>query len=457
MADLQPFDDDLAPERVALAQALRDLFRGLEISERRYAVRRSYDSSTVSRFLNGKRLASWTFVLNLLHDVAEKRGTVPTAETTEMLRALHMAAAKAGKSPVHKVQLLEQKLARADEEARRTAQRERWLEDTLQDREHRIRDLQMRQRELETALAEGASYGGYGDGTDEELARLRAEVAALQEELERTREHHRAAEERCERLERELAEAEGRGRLPDTAGAPDVARTDERAPASGEPAGVDLRNAHFNGDVYFNSDTWAVDEDFVDAVTVRVGRGGRFGGNGLLLDAGTVVTTAGAVLHPDPAVGSLTVTTAGGHRVAAVVAECLPAWESGDRYQWGFPNLALLKLADPVDGPFHVPDPGVKVAPGSRLLVSGYGLGGARRWERHSCVLQLQGRTGDWLRVEGELVDGLTGAPAFHSASGALAGLVSARLMEGQGGLLTPVAALRGLTSLRGLLAPRPG
>ncbi|MEV4433660.1 hypothetical protein [Streptomyces sp. NPDC049555] len=406
MGELQAFDGDLGPEVRALAQALRDLFAGLGVSTRRYAARRSYDSSTVSRFLSGQRLPRWEFVLNLLHDVAEKRGTVPTPETMEMLRGLHNAALEAGKSPVHRVQLLQQRLAAADQESLRAAQRERWLEDTLRDREHRIRDLQL---QLGTGRADG------------EAARLREEVRQLREELAESRELHRRAEERCAWLEGQLAEAERRLKVTDPV------PSDSVLPAA---------------------DSWARGEALAEALTVQLTGDGRPLGNGLLLDPRTVVTTAAVVrsfgASDEVGVGWMD------KRVRGVLVERQPPEHEEPRKMWPFPNLAVVRLISPVVT--HTPSPGLDMgwipAPGTRLVVCAYGIGPGEEWGPYSCGLEVGGRTGGWLRAQGEFVNGLAGAPAFQAGTGLFAGLVSAWYPERSRGLLTPVRAFRTLAAV---------
>ncbi|OQD55769.1 hypothetical protein BM536_014955 [Streptomyces phaeoluteigriseus] len=465
MSELKPIDDGLAPEVVALAQALRDLFAGLGISTRRYAARRTYDSSAVSRFLGGRRLPPWEFVLNLLHDVAEERGTAPTEETIGMLRTLHTAAVQSGNGPVHKVQLLERKLAEADQEARRAAARERWLEDTLQDREHRIRDLQMRFRELQampvSPLTEPVTGAPSGDAADEH-ARLRAEIRELQAELERVRALHRQAEERCGQLERQLADAEETAQregevallpellplIPDGSGAAFRSAADVRNEVVNAPGALPLNSVyqfgHIHGDVSVVTDTWQVDEEFVASVSVRLCAGDEHVGNGLLFDAETVITT-GVVL--ERALG----TSASGHVMEVVSGELRVRAEQIEiRDLPGFgshglgvrPSLAVLHLAEPVAFPDQVLVFDWRHTPGRQSLVSAYAMQG-----RYSCLLDVKGRSGDWLRVSGELVDGLFGAPAF-SSTGALTGLVAARSTDKRAGLLLPVSAFRALTTI---------
>ncbi|MET9667448.1 hypothetical protein ABZY19_18950 [Streptomyces sp. NPDC006475] len=465
MSELKPVDDGLPPEVVALAQALRDLFAGLGISTRRYAARRTYDSSTVSRFLGGHRLPPWEFVLNLLHDVAEERGTVPTEETIGMLRALHTAAVQAGNSPVHKVQLLERKLAEADQEARRAAARERWLEDTLQDREHRIRDLQMRFRELQampaSPLTEPVTGAPSGDAADEH-ARLSAEMRELQAELQRVRALHRQAQERCEQLERQLAGAEETAQregeaallpellppVPDGSGEAFRSAADVRNEVVNTPGAPPLNSVyqfgHIHGDVSVVTDTWQVDEEFVASVSARLCAGDEHVGNGLLFDAETVITMG---VVPERALGK----SASGHVMEVVIGEhrvraeqveiCdLPGFGS-----YGLevrPSLAVLRLTEPVDFPDQVLVFDWRHTPGRQSLVSAHARQG-----RYSCLLDVKGRSGDWLRVSGEIVVGLFGAPAF-SSTGALTGLVAARSDDGRAGLLLPVEAFRALTTI---------
>ncbi|KAB1983410.1 hypothetical protein [Streptomyces triticiradicis] len=460
MSELKPVDDGLSLEVVALAQALRDLFTGLGISIRRYAARRTYDSATVSRFLGGRRLPPWEFVLNLLHDVAEERGTVPTEETIGMLRALHTAAVQVGSGPTHKLQLLERQLAEADQKARRTAARERWLEDTLQDREHRVRDFQMRFRALQASpLTEPVTGAPSGDTADEH-ARLSAEISELQAELGRVRALHRQAEERCEYLERQLAGAEETAQ-----GEGEVALLPELLPPFPDGSSAAFRSAadtrdvnipgtpphnsvyqfgHMHGDVSVVADTWQAKEEFVASVSVRLCVADEHMGNGLLFDAETVITT-GAVLqcalkaaggwHPMEVV-------IGEHKVRAEQVEIsdLPGFGS-----YGLEvssSLAVLRLAEPVAFPDQALVFDWRRTPGKQCLVNAHATQG-----RYSCLLEVKGSSGDWLRVSGEIVEGLSGAPAF-SSTGALMGLVTARRTDSLSGLLLPVAGFRALTSI---------
>ncbi len=412
MSELKPVKQGSGPEEAALAVALRDLFQGLGVSTRRYAARRAYDSSTVSRYLSGNRMPPWEFVLNLLHDVAEERGTVPTEETIGMLRDLHNAALSGSKSPAHTLQLLERKLAEADQEARRAAARERWLEDALQDREHRVRDLQTRFHELQASATAPASSDPLGDAAGEranEQARLREEVRELREELARVRARHQRAEERCEQLERQLAEAEGgSGQAGEDALLPAVAhRATEatRVPEEVGPAGPAEAEAHnrfmaapgsapvnsvyqighVHGSVTVNADDWQVDEEIVAAVSVRVYDLDEHLGNGLLLDSRTVITSAR--LPADPLFSGVHVAAAG-RLVAAAVVETLALPELDPRWLRYPAPLVVLRLAEPV--PVQPLTFDWRPRPGRQLLVSAHAATGP-----YSCVLDVRGRTGD--------------------------------------------------------------
>ncbi|MGW6505954.1 hypothetical protein ACWGCP_00020 [Streptomyces niveus] len=445
MNELKPVDDDLSPEVRALVEALRNLFAGLAVSTRRYAARRAYDSSTVSRYLSGRRLPPWEFVLNLLHDVAEERGTSPTQETVAMLRSLHATALRSGNSPAHQMQLLERQLAEADRETRQAAARERWLEETLQDREHRVRDLEMRYRELQ-AITGGMSSHAVGEPTPyatpaDDHARLHDEVRMLQEELVRVRALHQNAQERCERLERLLAEAERQeGPANGTALLPVPVSDNGRESEPIFPAVAAGTSYHFGevlGTVNLFTDAWQVDEEFVASVTVRLQGDSRHLGNGLLLDGRTVLTS-GAALQRNAGQGEP------GHPLQVVAGERTVGAAQDSihhltRISPDIPNLVtVLRLAEAVPFPDRPLSFDWRLTPGRQLLVGAHAVSGP-----YSCLLNVTGRTGDWLRVTGEIIGGLTGAPAF-SRSGAVAGLVMTHDMSGDGrGLVLPVAALR--------------
>ncbi|MGW5847434.1 hypothetical protein ACWFQ8_05600 [Streptomyces sp. NPDC055254] len=446
MSELKPVDGELSPEARALVEALRSLFAGLGISTRRYAARRSYDSSTVSRYLSGRRLPPWEFVLNLMHDVAEKRGTTPTQDTVAMLRSLHAAAVRSSNSPVSKVQLLERKLAEADDEARRAATRERWLEETLRDREHRVRDLELHYLALQ-AMTGGMPSHGMDEPTPseappEEHARLHDEIRRLQDELARVRALHRDAEERCNQLERLLAEAEGQERrsggsdlLP--AAIPFTGLKAEPLPHSAAPTSTSYHFGEVHGTINVFTDLWRVDESFIAAVTVRIRQGDAHLGNGLLLDPHSVLT-AGVLLKRSTEFGEPgqpIEVVVGEQVIRAVPSATVDLPEIGSEVT---NSVVTLRLAEAAPFPERPLSFDWRLIPGRQLLVGAQATSGP-----YSCLLDVTGRTGDWLRVTGEIVGGLAGAPAF-SSSGEVAGLVFATYQSSRNrGLVVPAATLR--------------
>ncbi|MER5493159.1 response regulator [Streptomyces sp. NPDC002454] len=215
MAELRPLGPDLSREARALAQALRELFEGLEVSVRRYAARRRRDPGTLSRYLSGTRVPPWDVVTDLFTDLAEHRGTPATPRAMELLRDLHRAAVATSGSPRHAMEVLERQLADADRDSRRSTVRGDVLGEALLDRMHRIADLEVRLRQLEAEWsAERARANALEAACPDvsELLRerdvLREEVARLAAELRQAREQHEEAEKRCGLLERQLEAVE---------------------------------------------------------------------------------------------------------------------------------------------------------------------------------------------------------------------------------------------------------
>ncbi|WP_431045834.1 response regulator [Streptomyces sp. P1-3] len=224
MGELRPLGDDLTDESRALAQALRELFEGLEVSVRRYAARRTRDPGTFSRYLNGTRLPPWQVITDLFTDLAEHRGTAVTTEAIEFVRGLYRSAVDAGSSPKHAVEILERQLADADRVSRRSSVRGDVLGDALLDRTHRIADLEVRLTQLEadwSAERERADLlaAAHTDASEllQERDTLRQEVTRLGAELRAAREQRDAAEARCDLLERQLDAVEQPRVLPPAA------------------------------------------------------------------------------------------------------------------------------------------------------------------------------------------------------------------------------------------------
>ncbi|MFI5801941.1 response regulator [Streptomyces sp. NPDC051561] len=226
MGELRPLAEGLSEESSALAQALREMFCGLDVSVRRYASRRFRDAGTLSRYLGGTRVPPWEVVMDLFTDLAEHCGTPPTPEAIEWVRRLHRAAVETSSSPRHAMELLERQLADADRSARRSSAHGDVLGEALLQRQHRIADLEVRLNQLEADwYAERSRADALEAGAQEaipdvadlllERSALRAEVSRLAGELEEVQAHRELAEKRCELLERQLETIEAAGALGD--------------------------------------------------------------------------------------------------------------------------------------------------------------------------------------------------------------------------------------------------
>ncbi|MFD3442778.1 response regulator [Streptomyces sp. NPDC058685] len=215
MGELRPLGDGLSDASRALAEALREMFEGLQVSVRRYAARRQRDPGTFSRYLNGTRLPPWQVITDLFADLAEHRGTAVTTEAIEFVRGLYGSAVDAASSPKHAVEILEQQLADADRVSRRSSVRGDVLGDALLDRTQRIADLETRLNQLEAdRIAERkradelAAAHPDVSGLLQERKALQLEVERLGADLTEVRAQRAAAEGRCNLLERQLEAVE---------------------------------------------------------------------------------------------------------------------------------------------------------------------------------------------------------------------------------------------------------
>ncbi|WUT33283.1 hypothetical protein OID54_00450 [Streptomyces sp. NBC_00690] len=222
-ATLSPLRDDLDPGLRAFVEDLRQVSSQLELGVRRYASRRFITASALSHYLSGLRIPPWDLVADLITDVEEKRGPLtPGAEAA--LRELHRRASERDRGG-RETQLLEARLAEADEETRRITTRQRALEEALLKRERRLKEVQARCQRLELRLeGEVLVHRGEVETWRGEYARLEEERSLLQEAVVHLREalavaqaELAAAEDRCDRLENqldELAAAPDGGELP---------------------------------------------------------------------------------------------------------------------------------------------------------------------------------------------------------------------------------------------------
>ncbi|MFE6776378.1 hypothetical protein [Streptomyces sp. NPDC057702] len=242
---LAPLNTGLAEDKKALAETLRELFASMDISIRRYAMRRHLDKGTVSRYLNGNRTPPWSFIADLMADLAEV-GKPVTDEVERLLRELHGRSRRAG-SAASEVQRLQDRLAVADEEASQGKALASALTEVLRDRQRRLAELQSRINRLDRERAEDRhAYGqaliawrGTYQELREERDRLLREVSDLQGALAAAKQEVFAAEEHCAELEGQLADAEKRaGEAGERLGLLEILETTDRT--ASVPQLVDL-------------------------------------------------------------------------------------------------------------------------------------------------------------------------------------------------------------------------
>ncbi|WP_141746672.1 hypothetical protein [Streptomyces sp. LUP30] len=210
---LRPLDGELPVEARNLANSLRVLFNGLEISVRRYAVRCSRDAGAISRYLNGSRIPPWEFILDLVRDVAAHRGESIKEETLQLLRDQHDAAVKTQGNPASLLRVTQLQLAEADRKSQQSAIQIEVLTRALQDRQTLLGNVELQLRELRhrDALVE-LQIDRVTEERDELLSQrsnLQSEVAALREELKRATLRAQELEAECSSLETKVAALEG--------------------------------------------------------------------------------------------------------------------------------------------------------------------------------------------------------------------------------------------------------
>lgn len=213
------------------------MFKSLGISQQQYAIRTNYDKSYISRFLNGRRVATQEFIDRLLHEVEVHRRTSITVETRARLRQLRDSALQvydpdlsrleSMRSEVHKHQrevrrlllhqealeaLLERRQAEAEEYRRELGQAQSdWMAERIRSEAEvlTLRGEQMRHRDERQTLLD-------------EIARLRTELRVTIEQKREAEQRCAALEERAVTLERGVAEQREREGVDDIGGPVDL-------------------------------------------------------------------------------------------------------------------------------------------------------------------------------------------------------------------------------------------
>jgi transcriptional regulator with XRE-family HTH domain len=204
------------PEVAALATALTTLFNGLGIPQQRYAARVAMDKSTVSRYLNGRRVANQDFINRLFVELERHRGVSITEETRQRVQRLRMAALKISDPQSFEVENLREEVDKSHRAINQLRRQQEALELLLDQKEESAREAEQQLALLRgdwvaervQSEAELLSLSGENQRNREEAESLRTEIADLRQQLADVNALRRDAEQRCTDLEERLAEAE---------------------------------------------------------------------------------------------------------------------------------------------------------------------------------------------------------------------------------------------------------
>ncbi len=216
---LERHTPDAESDVAAFTDFLNQLFAALEISLTRYAARVNRDKGSVSRYLNGRRIAPKDFVEELLRQVADLTGNPVTDDVRVQAHRLRLEALRARNASQYELEQLRESLGAAERELHLANVRERALLRAVEAAEDQTRQAEQRYRQLESDWAtvhyasgsSGLDIYAQPEGADElqdELRALKAELEALRIELSRAQALKHDAQEQCLRLEARLLAAE---------------------------------------------------------------------------------------------------------------------------------------------------------------------------------------------------------------------------------------------------------
>ncbi|WP_405796228.1 helix-turn-helix domain-containing protein [Streptomyces longwoodensis] len=204
------------PEVAALATELTTLFKDLGITQQQYAIRTNFDKSYISRFLNGRRVASIEFIERLLCEVERHRGVRVTEETRNRLSDLRSRALRAYDPELHKLESLRYEVDKSQRDIKRLMLHQEALELLLKQREAESQSLQRELLQLQSdwmadrITHEAAELVAEGEKRrfEDEREELMREIDRLKNELKVTIAQRNRAEERCADLETQVTAVE---------------------------------------------------------------------------------------------------------------------------------------------------------------------------------------------------------------------------------------------------------
>ncbi|MEV8602795.1 helix-turn-helix domain-containing protein [Streptomyces griseoviridis] len=192
-----------------MATELTLIFKSLGISQQQYAFRANYDKSYVSRFLNGRRVATQEFIDRLLCEVESHRQTSVTDETRARLCQLRNSALRVHDPDLFKLETMRGEVHKYQREVKRLLLHQEALEGLLERRQAEAEEIR---HELAQAQSDWIADRIRGDAEflllkgekqrhQDERQDLLEEIARLRVELKNTVEQKKQAERRCALLE----------------------------------------------------------------------------------------------------------------------------------------------------------------------------------------------------------------------------------------------------------------
>lgn len=200
---LGPLSKDLSPEMTAWVTRLREFYTslGMTLTELEHLV--GVDASTLSRYLNGRRLPEITFLHKLDDAVHSRQRARMQPDVRDSVRQLYLAACLVHEPQRHEVYVLRDALAEAEERAKRA-------EETVWDLQAELKAEQRRRELVEAGLHQlEAHVGAVGDLVA--LQRERAQAIAERDLLTALVQQH--AEELASALREQYAIAQVRNEL----------------------------------------------------------------------------------------------------------------------------------------------------------------------------------------------------------------------------------------------------
>lgn len=204
-------------EEVAeFAKYLTLLFKELQISQRQYAARVLADETLISRYLNGRRVATQDFLDRLIKEVDRHRKAPVQVEAVNHLRKLRLSALRVVDPHAFEMENLRDQVETSHKEIRRLLQHQEALTDLLEKRQRQVEEAERKSAELEAEWiseridirSTELQLRSERDELNDECERLKAEIISLREKLDAVRDLRQSAEDRCEQLEERLTVAE---------------------------------------------------------------------------------------------------------------------------------------------------------------------------------------------------------------------------------------------------------